>query len=284
MNTKNSGWQTEAMSKAYLEGVRGAIPLADKQLEVMLAIIRFFCPDPKSMIDLGCGDGVLGRAVLDRFPDIHAIFIDFSDSMLEAARQKIQTTDSVKIVKADYSTPDWLMSFDQADRSSRHDHAAQQAQLHGHAGQDNHPDQTAHPDQPGQTRARRKFDLIVSGFSIHHQPDTRKRELYAEIFNLLTPGGLFLNLEHVSPATEATESLFDEYFIDHLFTYHRLLDKTITRERTAEMYHGRPNKEVNILAPVELQCEWLRQIGFRDVDCFFKIFELALFGGRKEAA
>jgi len=26
---------------------------------------------------------------------------------------------------------------------------------------------------------------------------------------------------------------------------------------------------------------WLQEIGFADVDCYFKIFELALFGGRK---
>ena len=35
------------------------------------------------------------------------------------------------------------------------------------------------------------------------------------------------------------------------------------------------------MASVEDQCEWLREIGFADVDCFFKVFELAVFGGRK---
>jgi hypothetical protein len=30
---------------------------------------------------------------------------------------------------------------------------------------------------------------------------------------------------------------------------------------------------------VEVQCQWLRQIGFGHVDCYLKIFELALFGG-----
>jgi tRNA (cmo5U34)-methyltransferase len=273
---KNSGWQTQAMSKAYLEGVRGAIPLADKQLEIMLAIIRSWCPDPKSMIDLGCGDGVLGRAILDCFPDAHAIFIDFSDTMIEAAHKKIKTTDSVKIIKADYSTPAWLMSFDQTDQTDQTD----QPDKTDKTDKTDQTGQTDQTDQADQIRADGS-DLIVSGLSIHHQPDMRKKELYAEIFNLLNPGGLFLNLEHVLPATRATESLFDEYFIDHLYEYHRLSDKTITREQVAEMYYGRQNKKENILAPVELQCEWLRQIGFKDVDCFFKIFELALFGGRK---
>jgi len=32
---------------------------------------------------------------------------------------------------------------------------------------------------------------------------------------------------------------------------------------------------------VEAQCAWLGEIGFADVDCFFRILELALFGGRK---
>jgi SAM-dependent methyltransferase len=41
------------------------------------------------------------------------------------------------------------------------------------------------------------FDLIVSGFAIHHQPDERKPELYQEIFGLRKPGGIFLHRELV---------------------------------------------------------------------------------------
>jgi hypothetical protein len=44
-------------------------------------------------------------------------------------------------------------------------------------------------------------------------------------------------------------------------------------------YH-RPDKTENILALAETQCQWLREIGFADVDCFFKLFQLALFGGK----
>jgi len=43
----------------------------------------------------------------------------------------------------------------------------------------------------------------------------------------------------------------------------------------------RPDKAANILAPVETQCRWLRRIGFVEVDCYFKHFELAVFGGRR---
>ncbi len=33
-------------------------------------------------------------------------------------------------------------------------------------------------------------------------------------------------------------------------------------------------------APVEAQCDWLRTAGFVDVDCFYKSWRFAVFGGR----
>src|SRR5262249_38162711 len=117
------------------------------------------------------------------------------------------------------------------------------------------------------------FDAVVSGYSIHHQPDARKREIYSEIFGLLTPGGMFINVEHVSSATPWVESVYDVLFIAHLHRFHSDAD----RSELARNYYHRPDKAANILAPVELQCQWLRESGYTDVDCYLKIFELAVF-------
>ena len=38
---------------------------------------------------------------------------------------------------------------------------------------------------------------------------------------------------------------------------------------------------LNKLTLVETQCNCLRKIGFTNVDCYFKICELSLFGGMK---
>jgi len=125
------------------------------------------------------------------------------------------------------------------------------------------------------------FDAIVSGFAIHHLTHGRKRALYREIYDLLSPGGQFLNTEHVSSPTPQVERLFDEAMTDQLYSRRRERGENVTREEVFRQFQERPDRAANILAPVEEQCQWLRELGFRDVDCFRKYFELAVFGGTK---
>ncbi|HXJ35057.1 MAG TPA: class I SAM-dependent methyltransferase [Candidatus Eisenbacteria bacterium] len=124
-------------------------------------------------------------------------------------------------------------------------------------------------------------DVVVSGFAIHHLPDERKRGVYHEIFELLAKGGTFLNLEHVASATPAVEALHDDAIVAHHVAAARAAGKDVDPVAQREAYDARPDKADNILAPVWTQCEWLRAIGFVDVDVFWKWFELALFGGTK---
>jgi ubiquinone/menaquinone biosynthesis C-methylase UbiE len=241
MTTQKSQWQTKELAASFLEGVRGAMPCADLQLSVMGKIARHWRKKPKIILDLGCGNGILGRYLMGIFPKALGVFVDFSDPMLDAIWKNVNNSALARVIKADFGNSDWI--------------------------------QAVLPATP--------FDIVVSGFAIHHQPNTRKRALYSEIYKFLSPGGIFLNLEHVSSPTPAVERIFDDFFVDHLFEYHSKLDKTKSRENVLETYYNRPDKKENILAPVEDQCRWLREIGFKDVDCFFKIFELSLFGGRK---
>jgi SAM-dependent methyltransferase len=123
------------------------------------------------------------------------------------------------------------------------------------------------------------FDAVVSGFAIHHLSHERKRALYAEIYGLVAPGGVFLNAEHVASTTPRVEEMFDDAMVDHLFERRRDGGEEVSREQVRREFLDRPDRAANILAPVEEQCGWLRQAGFCDVDCFWKYFELAIFGG-----
>jgi len=125
------------------------------------------------------------------------------------------------------------------------------------------------------------FDAVVSGYAIHHLADERKRALYGEVFDLLRPGGAFVNSEHVRSPSERLEGLFNELLIDSFFEYGKSRGSGMTREQVAREYVNRDDRETNLLAPVEEQCGWLRERGYEDVDCYFKLFELAVFGGRR---
>ena len=125
------------------------------------------------------------------------------------------------------------------------------------------------------------FDAVVSGFAIHHLTHQRKRVLYQEIYDLLTQGGLFLNSEHVASATAFVEKMFDDAMTEHLYQRRRERGEDVSREEVRRAFMERPDRAANILALTEEQCGWLREIGFRDVDCFWKYFELAIFGGMK---
>ncbi len=241
MTKVKSSWELEENAKYFLESERGAVPGSDLQLEIMASIIQQWRPNPSNLLDLGCGDGILGRFMITCFPGVSAVFVDFSDPMLDAAKASLSHVPNSTILKADFSTKEWLEALE--------------------------------PEIP--------FDVIISGFAIHHQPDQRKKEIYSEIYNLLSKGGVFLNLEHVESSTQEVSKLFEDYYIEHLHNFQLKSNPETSKEIVADGFRNRPDKEEDQLAPVEKQCEWLREIGFKDVDCYFKQFEIGLFGGRK---
>jgi tRNA (cmo5U34)-methyltransferase len=96
------------------------------------------------------------------------------------------------------------------------------------------------------------LDAVVSGLAIHHLEDERKRGLFEEIHTLLTPGGVFANLDLVTSASSRLHERF-----------RREIGRT-------------QDDPTDRLADLSEQMGWLRNAGFTEVDCHFKWLELSL--------
>lgn len=104
-----------------------------------------------------------------------------------------------------------------------------------------------------------KFDAIISSFAIHHLKHNRKRDLYSEIFFILKPGGIFCNLDHIHSESKK----LNQYF-------RKIMGRTPVNKE-----HGKR------LTKIDIQLEWLLEIGFIDVDCYWRWLEFALLIGFK---
>jgi tRNA (cmo5U34)-methyltransferase len=196
------------------------LALADRiprRTEGEAVVLEFLPAGAERILDLGTGDGrLLALALLGR-PKARGVALDFSPTMLEAARRRFQGDARVEVLEHNLEAP--------------------------------LPDLGA-------------FDAVVSSFAIHHCGDARKRSIYGEIFAMLKPGGVFCNLEHVTPGGPGLHARFL-----------KALGATEADEDPS-----------NQLAPVECQLQWLREAGFEEVDCHWKWLELALVGGARPSA
>ena len=239
-----SAWRDRTNADAYVDETRAAIPLIEAQVDIFHRLISSTVPDIHRVLDLGCGDGALAASVLDRFPDARADLVDFSEPMLDRAKARFEGTElAVTLHLADLGDRSWRSVLEPAIR----------------------------------------FDLAVSGYAIHHLDDVQKKRIFADVLYLLRPGGLFVNLEHVASMSQLGRELFDDRFIDSLFKHALQRDPAVRRSDLAAAFHSREDQHDNYLASVESQCSWMSEVGFIDVDCYFKVFELAIIAGRRPA-
>jgi tRNA (cmo5U34)-methyltransferase len=119
------------------------------------------------------------------------------------------------------------------------------------------------------------FDAVVSALAIHHLNDAEKRNLYSRILNVLSPGGIFLNAEQVIGASDRLQKLFEAVHLDSA----RSLGSS-----EAEIMGAIERMSYDQCSTVADQLVWLKQVGYEDAECFYRLFRFAVFGGWKPDA
>jgi len=236
--TPGAHWQHQELVASYAERRRILIPLLDLQEDVVARLFSRHEHPVERFLDVGCGAGAMSELMLhagESGSESHGVLVDFSEPMLARARVNL----------AGYAGR-W-----QAVSGDLNDPAWTDALPGGH------------------------YDAIVSGLAIHHLPPERKRVLFAEIIEMLEPGGMFVNMDYVAIGGPL-RGLFDE----------EMLANAVRAERDSG--GKRHEHEVDLddddrPDTVEDQLRWLCDAGFEQVEVHFKWAEAAVFGGIRPA-
>jgi len=117
------------------------------------------------------------------------------------------------------------------------------------------------------------LDAVVTSMCIHHLPDHRKKGLFAEIFEHLTPGGWYLNYDPVSSADPVVTAAWE-----------RVNDRDDPEAASKRLHrtpqeHSRYENHTRYMIPLAPQLDYLRSAGFQGIDVYWKHLENVIYGG-----
>jgi tRNA (cmo5U34)-methyltransferase len=242
-------WQRAELVSEFLDQRATLLPLIDVQEDLVARLFERHGHQIARFLDVGAGDGAMTQLLRGVAPQAQAVLVDYSQPMLTraAARLGDEAAGGWQAVRADLGDARW---------------------------RDELP-------------AGQPYDAAVSSLAIHHLPSARKRELYAEVFALLAPGAMFVNLDVVT-VRGPLAGLFDEQIVANALAFASSPEGEHAHggQRTAEQLERDLLADGDDDQPDSLpeQLQWLSHAGFADVEVHFKWAEGVIFGGTKPAA
>lgn len=232
-------WRRESVTETFLHDRSVLLPLLDVQEDVVRRVLRAQRRGIERFIDIGGGDGATTELVLAALPGSRAVLVDYSEPMLSRAEARLER----------FGERWQPVSADLMDAG------------------------WVHELQPG------TYDAAVSSFAIHHFPATRKRTLFAELYELLAPGATFVNMDFVAVAGPMQGS-FDAQMVSNLIAAERERGSERSDEEIEDHLLGLDGDE-DRPDTAEEQVSWLGEAGFEGAETHFKWGEAAVFGGVK---
>jgi len=121
----------------------------------------------------------------------------------------------------------------------------------------------------------KKYDVIVSSLALHHlESDEDKKMFYQKIYNALNNNGVFYNADVVLGSNYHLQEIYMakwKIFMNKNVSLEEINNRWMVNYRAED----RPTSLMNHI-------NWLKDIGFNDVDVVWKYYNYAVYGGYKK--
>ena len=117
------------------------------------------------------------------------------------------------------------------------------------------------------------FDLIISSIAIHHIPDEAKAGLYAQVYRLLKPGGIFV-------WADQTRGITEEVYQKYIARWKEEAFKLGSTEADWQLWMAHQDAH-DYHSPVDWHLKQLEAVGFTEVDVIWKNIMWAVIWSRK---
>ncbi|MDX1417637.1 MAG: class I SAM-dependent methyltransferase [Candidatus Promineifilaceae bacterium] len=122
------------------------------------------------------------------------------------------------------------------------------------------------------------FDAVTSSMALHHAAD--KRGLFAQVYDVLKPGGVFILGDHMAAASELGQDLIGrERALIRLGRKQQWSEEQIKEQMRIDQY--RQKIEGDQCESVIQYLAYLAEVGFANADCLWQDYWLAVFLARK---
>lgn len=117
------------------------------------------------------------------------------------------------------------------------------------------------------------YDLVMSSIAIHHIEDPDKIRLYAEVFQALSAGGLFI-------FADQTRGITDEIYQKNIATWKEEAFKLGSTQENWNMWMEHQDAH-DYHTPIKWHVHELEKAGFTNIDLIWKYLLWAVFWARK---
>jgi ubiquinone/menaquinone biosynthesis C-methylase UbiE len=222
MSTSEHEWESKEYARAWVSKDQQRALEREAQFTAALNWLSVFLDGAVRVMDLGSGPGTLAGKLLAAFPEMQVVCLDGSEEMLAQARERLAGCGQ-------------RASFIQADFGA----------------------------EDWSSGVPRDLDAVVSARAVHNLRKPKPIErVYRDLYELLRPGGLFMNIERVNFSTPKLRRHYRQLQIK-------------TRGKAAKMDGPAPN--------LLQQFRLLKRAGFKDIDCFWREGNTAIVAGFKRA-